>query len=280
VTQNANAAAQSSKKATENANIVAQKAKLNLTGIEKIKTATSETARKIDELGARSVEIGKIVAVIDDIAAQTNLLALNAAIEAARAGEQGRGFAVVSDEVRKLAERTATATKEIADLIRNVQNGVNDANQMMNAGSKAVTDGYELAVDTGKSLEQILKASADVDAQIEQISLRTQQINQVTNELVKVIDGVGSVTEESTAATEEMAANASQVSKSVETVAGIAEENSAATEEVSASAQEMSAQIEEILASAQTLKDMAASLEHSMSGYKIKQEDEMAIKKS
>jgi methyl-accepting chemotaxis protein len=269
VAENANQAAAGAKQAAESAGLGAEKSRLTLSGMDKIRTSTGEAARKIEELGNRSAEIGKIVAVIDDIAAQTNLLALNAAIEAARAGEQGRGFAVVSDEVRKLAERSAAATKEIADLIGNVQKGVNEATQVMAGGTEAVNRGYALAVEAGQALEQIMKVSALGKTQIEQISVKTEQVKEATNSLVKVMDSVGSITEENTAATEQMSANAVQVSKAVETIAGIAEENSAATEQVSAAAQEMSAQVEEIVASSQTLKDMAINLEESVSRFKV-----------
>jgi methyl-accepting chemotaxis protein len=274
VAGNAGQAAKGAKQAAESANAGSDQAKKTLAGMDKIKVSTAEVSRKIEELGSRSSEIGKIVAVIDDIAAQTNLLALNAAIEAARAGEQGRGFAVVSDEVRKLAERSATATKEIADLIGSIQKGVKEATEVMNVGNNAVNEGYDLAVKAGQSLDQILKAASEVNHQVETISNKAQQVNTSTNALVKVIDSVGSITEENSASTEQMTANALQVSKSVETVAGIAEENSAATEEVSASAEEMSAQVEEIVASAQTLKDMAVTLEKSVSMFKIENASE------
>jgi methyl-accepting chemotaxis protein len=272
VADNASNAAKGAKLASDSADTGTEQARQTLSGMEKIKVSTAQVAQKIEELGTRSAEIGKIVAVIDDIAAQTNLLALNAAIEAARAGDQGRGFAVVSDEVRKLAERTASATKEIAELIGSVQKGVKEATDVMVQGNSAVNQGYDLAVKAGQSLEEILKAASEVNTQIDSISNKAQQVHVSTNELVKVIDAVGSVTEENSSATRQMSANAVQVSKSVETVAGIAEENSAATEQVSASAQEMSAQVEEIVASAQTLKEMAASLENSVAMFIVANE--------
>ena len=108
----------------------------NAAGMARIKTAVDESAVKVAELGAKGEQIGAIVETIDDIAEQTNLLALNAAIEAARAGEMGKGFAVVADEVRKLAERSGRATKEIAQLIAEVQKGTSDAVAAMSAGSR------------------------------------------------------------------------------------------------------------------------------------------------
>jgi methyl-accepting chemotaxis protein len=269
VAQNAAKAAQGAKQAAESAVTGAEKSKQTLSGMEKIKTTSLDVAKKIEELGARSAEIGKIVAVIDDIAAQTNLLALNAAIEAARAGEQGRGFAVVSDEVRKLAERSAAATKEIADLIGSIQKGVKEATQVTLAGSNAVTEGFKMAKEAGQSLEQIMQAASAVNDQVDLIAQKAQQVNTSTNALVKTIDAVGAITETNSTATEQMTASAAQVSKSIETVAGIAEENSAATEEVSASAEEMSAQVQEIVSSSQILKEMAVSLEKSVSSFKV-----------
>jgi len=168
-----------------------------------------------------------------------------------------------------LAERTATATKEIADLIGSVQKGVNEANQVMAGGSIAVGEGYDLAKQAGQALDQILRASNEVNAQVELISAKAQQVNVATNDLVQVIDSVGNITEQNTAASEQMTTSASQVSKSIETVAGIAEENSAATEQVSAAAQEMSAQVEEIVAYSQKLKEMAVCLEQSVAMFKV-----------
>jgi methyl-accepting chemotaxis protein len=135
-----------------------------------------ESAANIEQLGARSDEIGRIVGVIDDIADQTNLLALNAAIEAARAGDQGRGFAVVAGEVRRLAERTTAATQEIAAVIAKVQSTTAAAVQQMRAGTAAVEQGVEVTAKAGESIQRIIREADIVGTMVAQIaSAATQQ---------------------------------------------------------------------------------------------------------
>ncbi|MDD5495206.1 MAG: methyl-accepting chemotaxis protein, partial [Dehalococcoidia bacterium] len=169
----------SAKSASDTAEKGAEMVQQTIKGMEEIKTTIDAAAEKMSGLGTRSREIGKIVAAINDIADQTNLLALNAAIEAARAGEQGRGFAVVADEVRKLAERASTSTKEIAELIGGIQNGVAQTITAMEKGTEQIASGYELANRAGGALEEILKRSREMGEQVEQISGATQQLSKM-----------------------------------------------------------------------------------------------------
>ena len=139
-------------------------------GIQNIKASFDKTANFIKKLGGRSDEIGKILNVIDEITDQTTLLALNAAILAAQAGEHGKGFSVVADEIKDLAERTSFSTREIAELIKGVQQEVKDTTNAMDAGLESVEDGLRVARDAGTALNKIVdssKQSAEMSLSIE-----------------------------------------------------------------------------------------------------------------
>ena len=172
-------------------------------GIQQIATTVSESAQLMSALGQRSDQIGQIVKVIKDIAEQTNLLALNAAIEAARAGEQGRGFAVVADEVRKLAERTATATSEISAMITAIQTETRHAVSTMEKGSSQVNEGVDLANQAGQSLQNINSSVKLVVDMIKQISEATRSQSETTNEITKRVERIADMATENTASVDE-----------------------------------------------------------------------------
>lgn len=189
----AEASTKAGKVAKEGGSIVAE----TIEGINRIAEIVTAGADTVEKLGKSSNQIGDIIQVINDIADQTNLLALNAAIEAARAGEQGRGFAVVADEVRKLAERTTKATKEIANMIKLIQSETQKAVEEMYSGKQEAIKGKQKAEVAGKSLQNIIAETDTVSQLIAQVAAASEQQSATAEEISHNIETILNVTNES-----------------------------------------------------------------------------------
>ncbi len=194
--KNATAAAEASKTTSEKASEGMIKLQAEKEGMQQIVKVSENTSKTISSLANKTDQIGAITQVIDEIADQTNLLALNAAIEAARAGEQGRGFAVVADEVRKLAERTTKATKEIAETIGEIQVEAKEANNSMEEAEKAILDGLKMNEEVGDVLNDILQSISDVSEQINRAALASREQSTKTEQVTSFIELINSVANE------------------------------------------------------------------------------------
>jgi methyl-accepting chemotaxis protein len=237
--------------------------------MESIQAAVDSSAATIAETNKLSERIGDIVVTIDEIADQTNLLALNAAIEAARAGEQGKGFAVVADEVRKLAERSQAATREIATIVRTVQDSAARAAAAMDAATKKVQQGAGLARDSGQALDDLLASARATQVQTETLVASHEAVANVMGALETSIDSVSVAVARNIGTAETASASIREALEIVENVSAISEENAASAERVAGSTQEVSAQTEEVNTAALALTQFARELEASTARFTI-----------
>ncbi|HJV34568.1 HAMP domain-containing methyl-accepting chemotaxis protein [Geomonas sp.] len=213
---NCTQAAAGSQQANDAAITGASVVKGTVEGMNLIADNVRESAVTIGNLGSQSEQIGAIVKTINDIADQTNLLALNAAIEAARAGEHGRGFAVVADEVRALAEKTSTATREIAAMIKSVQSQTKGAIKVMESGVVQVEQGTVEAAKSGTALEEILQQISAVTMQVNQIATAAEEQTATTGEITANIQNINEVVQETAKSAQESAASALDLSQLAE----------------------------------------------------------------
>jgi twitching motility protein PilJ len=205
VSRNAEASAEAARRALEMAEHGDKSVRDTSEAMSRIDSAVLQTSEKMRLLGARSSEISEIIDLINDIAAQTNLLALNAAIEAAHAGEAGLGFSVVAEEIRKLAERSARATKDVANLIKSIQNETSEALSAMEVGMKEVKGGSSLASQASRSLQDISVAVRQSSELIEEISAASDEQARVTSNLAGAMQTISSITLETSAGAHETA---------------------------------------------------------------------------
>lgn len=241
IAENANDAAEKSNKTAAVAKDGEKSIDAAVQQMTSIDKTVSKSAQVVAKLGDRSKEIGQIVGTISGIAGQTNLLALNAAIEAARAGEQGRGFAVVAEEVRKLAEQSQEAAKQIANLINEIQVDTEQAVEAMSLGTHEVKVGGEVIATAGKIFTGIVELVEQVSGQVRDISTAIQGMASGSQQIVAAVNDVD------------------MLSKAA---SGEAQNVSAATEETSAS-------MEEIASSSQSLTRMAQELQEAVGKFKV-----------
>ena len=207
-----------------------EKVRQTIEGMDVIRLATETAEKVIRNLGGRTKEIGAIVDVIDDVADETNLLALNAAIIAAQAGEHGRAFSVVADEIKDLAERVLTSTKEIADLIRAVQEEGDNAIGAIETGTASVASGVDLSAEAGVSLEEITRASRDSGERIQGILKAVRAQARAASQVVELMEKVRGGVEEIRSAAKEQERGNTVVYRSTTAMRDVAQQVRGTTE--------------------------------------------------
>ena len=222
-------------------------------GMEQIRKSVAESNSVVARLGDRSVAIGRILNVIEDIAEQTNLLALNAAILAAQAGDYGRGFSVVAAEIRELSERTASSTRDIANLIQSVQEEVANALQTMASGSTAVEHGVALSHEAGRALNKILESATVASDMGKEIANATKEQAAGSETVTRAVERLQEMTKQISAATAQQASGSDHILKAVESMREVTKyvrqamvEQKSGSSMISAAAERMIEMIHEI----------------------------------
>ncbi|WP_243438308.1 methyl-accepting chemotaxis protein [Fundidesulfovibrio soli] len=206
VARNAGSAAEMSGKARSQAEDGADIVGKVISGIGEVHKQALSLKTEMTDLGRQAQGIGQILGVISDIADQTNLLALNAAIEAARAGEAGRGFAVVADEVRKLAEKTMTATKEVGDAIRAIQASTRHSIESVDSAVDRIGEATEMAGQSGEALKRIVELAEITSDQVASIATASEEQSAASEEIARSIDDVSRVSNDTAVSMQQSAA--------------------------------------------------------------------------
>ncbi len=238
-------------------------------GMDTIKSTIGELANDIQQLGSNSEQIGDIVKVIDRIAEQTNLLALNAAIEAARAGEHGRGFAVVATEIRKLADGSVQATKEIAAHILSTQGVIAEVVKAVERLTERVEESANSTTSASGALREIVQAVLSANQQISEISSVARAMSSNSYQVIRSIEEITRSVQLNVQATQQMSTHSDQVNSAFQSIAEISQQNASSVEVLTYVNKEVTDAAQRMLTSITQMNDFAGRIDGRLSQFKV-----------